>query len=184
MANKKVSVGLSKQSLEKLKGDLESLQKKIQQLPAKIVDDASEYCLNEMQKNYAESIVEAGTEMSFAKTGTETKKKVSMIGAQAIYHEYGTGTVGEMNPHPRKEGKGLKGYNTGETIRPVTPQVADKTGFTEGSLYWTYRDQGGNWKATQGIASQKVVFNSGEATKKHLKKIIQKSTKEVLETFE
>ena len=184
MSRKSIRVVLSKKSLAKLQKDMETLQKKLEQLPAKLVDETSDFCLNEMQKNYADSIVEAGTVMSFTKTGTETSKKVSMVGTQAIYHEYGTGTVGEQNPHPNKEGKGLKGYNTGKTIRPVTPSASDRYGFTEGELYWTYKDANGNWKGTQGIASQKVVYNSAQETKKHLKKIISKATKELLDTFE
>lgn len=180
MANKRITVDLSKESLKRFKKNMEEFQKKLEQAPTKIVDEASEFCLNEMQKNYAESTVTAeSSTMSFSKTGTDLEKKVSMIGTQAIYHEYGTGTVGERNPHPNKEGKGLKDYNSGRTIRKVTSSVAKETGYTEGELYWTYQG-----KPTQGIAPQKVVYNAGNTTIKQSSKIIKKTIDDLFNTLD
>lgn len=142
-----------------------------------IIDELAERALTEIRNNYIQGEYQAGEEMDFVKTGSENEKTVSMVGPQAWYSEFGTGTHGEQHPHPLKQRFKLNPYNSGETIRKATKSVAEKTGIPEGELYWTYQDVNGEIQYTQGIPAQKQVYDAGQTIQKEIPEIVQKIMK-------
>ena len=117
--------------------------------------------------------------------GDDYSKNVIMEGPQAIYDEFGTGTLGEQNPHPIKSRFNLNDYNTGRTIRPargVDVDEALKQGahIPEGGLFWTYRNTLGDKIYTQGTPAQKEVYDSMNKTWDKSSKIINKIVKEII----
>lgn len=166
----------------KLQKMLNNLENKLEKVCEKIVDEVAEQTLKEIQSNYSKAEYQAGgEEMDFAKTGSKTEKTVSMIGPQAWYSEFGTGTYGAMQPHPLKQKFPLNGYNSGETIRMATKGVSEKTGIPENTLYWTYKGLDGEIYYTQGIPAQKEVYDAGQTMKKEMPKIIEKYMKGMFE---
>ena len=148
--------------------------KKIEKAPIEIIDELSDIALKEMERNYANAEYQAGEKMDFKKSGSRTEKNVSMIGAQAWYSEFGTGTRGQTSPHPLKGKFTLNPYNSGKTIRPASAKVSQKTGIPPGALYWTYMDENGEIHYTQGIPAQKEVYNAAQVVKKKVKSVIKK----------
>ena len=159
---------------EKLDEVLSNLTGNLNNVSKQVIDDLAELALDEMQKNYSKAEYQAGEQMDFSKTGSDTEKTVSMSGPQAAYSEFGTGTQGQMYPHPKKNEYGLNPYNSGETIRPATKSVQEKTGIPEGELYWTYKAPDGKIYYTQGVPAQKEVYNAGQTVLKQMPSIIKK----------
>ena len=152
----------------------------IQEISQKIIDALAERALDEIKNNYSKAEYgQAGEHMDFLKEGTVDEKTVSMAGPQAWYSEFGTGTYGEMQPHPLKDRFGLNPYNSGPTIRPASEKVSMKTDIPVGSLYWTYKDGNGYIHYSQGIPAQKQVYDAGQTIKKELPEIVDKYMKEV-----
>lgn len=177
--NKNITTGLSVKELENLARQMDNWAEKMDKASKKIVEDLANYGLEKMQEIYAEaqSKYEDTTAMDFSITGTETEKTVSMSGPQALYDEFGTGTIGEQNPHPIKNEFGLNPYNSGPTIRRAGKNVE---GIKEGDLYWTYKDDGGTVHYTQGIPAQKEGYESLKATIKKAPEIVKKRMEETL----
>lgn len=177
--NKNITTGLSVKELENLAKQMDNWAEKMDKASKKIVEDLANYGLEKMQEIYAEaqSKYEDTTPMDFSITGTETEKTVSMSGPQALYDEFGTGTIGEQNPHPIKNEFGLNPYNSGPTIRRAGKNVE---GIKEGDLYWTYKDDGGTVHYTQGIPAQKEGYESLKATIKKAPEIVKKRMEETL----
>ena len=101
-------------------------------------------------------------------------------GKDVLYEEFGTGDEGEKNPHPERL-DGLKGYNTGPTIRNVNPDnpALKSRGITSGK-YWTY-EKNGEIVYTQGIPSGKQMYNTSRYLKKGvIKKIMKEKASDVL----
>lgn len=181
--NRKLTISLNEKEIDALCNKLTSIAGKLDKMGKKIVDEASNLAIDEMTKNYQNSQYEEGSETDFFQKGTETEKQVGMTGEQVIYTEFGTGTEGEMNPHPQKEEFSLNPYNSGKTIRRATKEVHDKHGIGQGELYWTYKDKNGEVKYTQGIPAQKIVYNADEKLKEDLPAICKKAVEEVLDDF-
>lgn len=177
--NKHITTGLSVKELENLAKQMDNWADMMDKASKKIVEDLANYGLEKMQEIYveAQSKYEDTTAMDFSITGTETEKTVSMSGPQALYDEFGTGTIGEQNPHPIKNAFGLNPYNSGPTIRRAT---SDIEGINEGELYWTYKDEGGTVHYTQGIPAQKEGYDSLKATIKKAPEIVKKRMEETL----
>ena len=146
-----------------------------------IINDLADYALEEMRKNYTQAEYQAGETMDFLKVGDLNEKTVSMIGPQAWYSEFGTGTRGEMQPHPLKGSFALNPYNSGPTIRPASEKVTMKTGIPVGTLYWTYKANDGEIYYTQGIPAQKEVYNAGLAVQKKMPEIIKQKIGEMFQ---
>lgn len=150
----------------------------IEKTSQKIIDALAERALEEIKNNYSKAEYgQAGEYMDFEKVGTADEKTVSMAGPQAWYSEFGTGTYGEMQPHPLKDRFGLNPYNSGPTIRPASEKVSMKTDIPVGSLYWTYKDESGHIHYSQGVPAQKQVYNAGQTIKKELPEIVDKYMK-------
>jgi hypothetical protein len=144
----------------------------------KIIDALAERALEEIKNNYSKAEYgQAGEYMDFEKIGTVDEKTVSMSGPQAWYSEFGTGTYGEMQPHPLKDRFGLNPYNSGPTIRPASEKVSMKTDIPVGSLYWTYKAENGQIYYSQGVPAQKQVYNAGKTIEKELPEIVDKYMK-------
>ena len=180
--NRKITVGLNQEEISNLINQLESISEKLEKIGNKINDELAETGLKEMQNNYRSAEYQAEDGMGFAKAGSETEKKISMIGTQAIYTEFGTGTYGEQNPHPQKSQFELREYNSGRTIRKNknAGSVASENGIPLGGLYWTYKDLEGNKHYTQGIPAQKIVFDANKTMKEKIPSICKEAVEEVL----
>lgn len=170
---------------EKLEDFLNNISIKMQKASTGIIEDLANLALNEMQKNYSKGNLPLHAHpkegMDFLKTGSDTEKTVSMAGPQAWYEEFGTGTYGEMESHPLKGRFALKGYNTGETIRPASENVSMKTDIPVGELYWTFKGNNGEIYYTQGIPAQKEVYDAGQTVQKEIPEISTKRMKEMFE---
>lgn len=179
---RKITIGLNQNEISNLISELDKIADKLDKMADKLTDDIAEVGLEEMQKNYSASQYQPSDGMGFAKTGTAKEKKISMIGSQAIYHEFGTGTRGEESPHPQKSLFELNPYNSGRTIRRNTKvsSTATQLGIPVNGLYWTYKDENGWTHYTQGIPAQKVVFNADKTIKEKLPELCRKAVEEVL----
>lgn len=169
---------------DKLDKFLENVEENLQKVSTDIIEDLANLAYDEIYKNYSKSEYQQGSSMDFSKTGSNTEKTVSMSGPQAWYSEFGTGTRGELQSHPLKKRFNLNPYNSGETIRRASEQVAKKekaieAGIKEGDLYWTYKDANGVVHYTQGIPAQKEVYEAGQKVEKELESIVEKHIKEM-----
>ena len=96
-------------------------------------------------------------------------------GKDVLYEEFGTGDVGEQSPHENKDKmSGLKGYNTGPTIRDVPKGNAwlEKKGITKGK-YWVYMKDGVP-TPTQGIPAGMQMFDTSNYLRSGVIKTIMK----------
>lgn len=180
--SRKITIGLNQNEISNLISELDKIANKLEQISDKLTDDIAEMGLEEMQKNYSSSQYQPSDGMGFAKTGSAKEKKISMIGTQAIYHEFGTGTMGEQSPHPQKDLFALNPYNSGRTIRRNNKanSTATQLGIPMNALYWTYADENGWIHYTQGIPAQKIVFNANKTIKEKLPELCKKAVEEVL----
>lgn len=147
-----------------------------------VIEELSDLALSEIRSNYSRSEFEPGEIMDFAKIGSSNDKTVKMMGPQAIYSEFGTGTKGAMHPHPIKDQFNLNDYNSGPTIRVLTPRAkkisgAQTKGIAPGSLYWTYKDAEGNVQYTTGIPAQMQVYKAGKVAIRHIPTAIKNNLK-------
>ena len=180
MMSRQINVSLNVNDISKLITNMDKLAKQLKEMGENVVEDLSDEGLKEMQKNYANSQFKEESEMQFEKTGEKGNRTIQMVGQQAIYSEFGTGSEGEENPHPIKNEFDLKPYNSGKTIRKATAKVERKTGIPEGGLYWTYKDSNGQVIYTQGVPAQKIVYNADEKLRQDLPSICKKRLEEVI----
>lgn len=167
---------------DKLEEFLSNISKKMQEASTGIIEDLANIALDEIQSNYSKAEYgQAGEYMDFLKTGSDTEKTVSMAGPQAWYSEFGTGTKGQMQPHPLKDKFGLNPYNSGPTIRPASEKVSMITDIPVGELYWTYKADNGQVYYTQGVPAQKQVYDAGQTVKDKIPEITIKRVKGMFE---
>ena len=174
-----IVTGLSNKELDALVAQMDNWAKLMEKASKNIVNDLAEYGFNKMQDIYkeAQKSYQDMSSMDFTITGSETEKTVSMMGEQALYDEFGTGTLGEQSPHPIKSEFGLNAYNSGPTIRKAQKEI---NGIKPGELYWTYKDEAGVTHYTQGVPAQKEGYDSLKATIKKAPEIIKKRMEETL----
>ena len=181
--NKNFYTELSSKDLKDFENKLDRWSELMDKASKDIVNDLSEFGLKEMQRIYndAQQQYQDSTPMDFSIKGTDYEKTVSMSGEQAIYDEFGTGTIGEENSHPVKDEFGLNPYNSGKTIRRNNRDTsqASKNNIPVGGLYWTYYREGQKIY-TQGVPAQKEGYDSLMATIKKAPTIVRKRMKEVL----
>lgn len=169
---------LGPKELEKMKSQIDNWSKMMDEIAENIVKDLAEYGLEKMEEIYNNFDFSGSEPMSFYISGTPLEKDVTMYGKQAIYNEFGTGTLGQRSPHPGKKRFNLNEYNSGKTIRPATKGVTEKTGIPTGELYWTYKDANGEVRYTQGTPAQKEGYDSLLATIEKSDEIIKKNFQE------
>ena len=176
---KSIKVDLSTKGLDNLSKKLEKFKTNLEKANTEIVDEIAEYGLKEIQTNFSTFDIDGNEDVSFFKEGTNTHKKIGARGSQVLYVEFGTGTEGANNPHPLKSEFGLKGYNTGRTIRSAKPYVSAKTGILVGEKFWTYK-QNGQIVYTTGIPSGQGVYRASRSIKKIKSKIIKEKVGDAL----
>lgn len=160
---------------EKLQNFLDNAKKNLRQAEKNIINELADIALDEIWNNYKKAEYgQAGEYMDFVKTGTDKEKTASMQGPQAWYSEFGTGTLGEISPHPLKGRFGLKPYNSGETIRRASEKVSMKTDIPVGGLYWTYKAENGQVYYSQGIPAQKEVYDAGITVHDKIPEVVDK----------
>jgi len=176
-----ITTDLSTKDLQDMQKRVDEWAKKLDEASKGIVKDIADFGLKEMMRIYGEAQTQYqdSTPMDFSITGTEYQKNVTMSGQQAIYDEFGTGTIGERNSHPQKGEFGLNPYNSGRTIRKnkSANTTASKNNIPVGELYWTYKVDGVK-KYTQGIPAQKEGYDSLKSAIKEAPSIIRKRVQE------
>lgn len=181
--NRNINVNISASEIDSLIKKLENWSSMMNTVAEKSIDEAAEYGLKQIQKNYNAFPYKANTPMDFYKEGSKFEKKVGMRGQQALYHEFGTGTEGALDPHPMKNEFALNPYNSGKTIRPATKEVSEISMIPEGELYWTYKDEeSGKIKYTQGLPAAKNVYLAFKSTQKKAPKIFKENLERVLKS--
>lgn len=181
--NRNYTINLGTKDLEKLEKKLNGWISSLEKANEKIIDDLANMGLDEMKKIYsqAQQQYQDSTPMDFSITGTKKQKTVAMTGQQAIYDEFGTGTIGEQSNHPPKAGYGLNPYNSGKTIRrnKGNNTMASQNGIPVGGLYWTYNNNGKK-VYTQGIPAQKEGHDSFKTVINKAPSIIKKRVEEAI----
>lgn len=178
--NKTYRISLGSKGLKEMEKKLDTWVERMDKASKNIVDDLANYGLKKMIEIYNGSNFESSEPMDFGITGTDYKKEVFMSGTQAIYNEFGTGTEGQMRPHPAKNNYNLNDYNSGRTIRPATKSVSEKTSIPTGGLYWTYKDVNGDVVYTQGTPAQGEGYYSLLATVEKADEIVKRRVEEIL----
>ena len=176
---KKIKVKLSIDDLNNVIKDLKSLSKQFNTLNDTISKELAEATKYQLEQNYS-MLPYVGSEgtPSFGVKVEGHSYKVYASGKSVIYEEFGTGDKGQSSPYPIPQSDfGLKGYNTGETIRRADRMSAEH-GIKDG-MYWTYWD-GTKWVYTQGIPSGKFMYNTSEWLRSNYKDLIQKKVDDVI----
>lgn len=179
MADKIITVTLS--DFSKLEQYLDSLSKKIENTARNIRKDLSDIGLDEMKNSYAAQPYRTDTNTDFSKKDEDQNTTIiAMSGPQAIYNEFGTGTMGERNPHPEKGNYGLNPYNSGKTIRPATFADSVYGGIPEGEMFWTYYNENNEKIYTQGVPAGKEGYNAYMKIKENVAEVTNKRIKDAL----
>lgn len=94
---------------------------------------------------------------------------VALIGKNAVYDEFGTGTQGERDPHPMKNNFSLNPYNSGPHI--FYNQLVDR-------YQWYYKPMSGEpyfteTGLTEGIPSGKMIYRASAYVRKIKDKVIK-----------
>ena len=171
---KNVKVSLDANEISQMITKLQQLKKDVKSLPNELTKQVALDGLRYLDLQYAitpndDNVGDITTEVIQTNDG----HAIIASGHDVIYLEFGTGDIGQANPHPEKNKYELNAYNSGETIRDANEHSA-KHGITSGK-YWTYKREGMDKpKYTQGIPAGKQMFN----TRNH---IISESVKKVNE---
>lgn len=178
---KKVKVPLSSAGINDLIKKINTLKKDFEKVDEEIVDKMSDFALKEIETNISSTPYKDGNDdISVFEENIENGKKVGMRGSQVLYDEFGTGTKGEKSPHPIKGKYGLRGYNTGRTIRRASVRVNEKAGIPIGAKYWTYKDKSGNTIFTTGIPAGLQVYNAAQSLQRKKEEIVKKEVSDAL----
>lgn len=180
-----IEINLSQRSIKEAIRKLQSFKESSESLGDKILNDIAEEGLDEINSSLSNSNFEFSEKVTAFSRIENGKAEIGIQGNQAIYEEYGTGTVGEMNPHPEKPDY-LDDYNyntiaNGGTIRENKSIKSNATsqGIPVGGLYWTYKFNGEKIY-TQGRPAGAHVYKASQRIKKNAKKIIAKRLGEEL----
>ena len=173
--SKKIKCQLSEQGINNLINKLKELNKNVVVVKDKVIKDLIEVGEKEISNNISSSEY-TNSEPSEV---FSTKDKVGMKGRQAIYDEFGTGTIGANNPHPKKDeakGVSLNPYNSGKRIRTNTGSAK---GIPVGELYWTYK-YNGQIIYTQGRPAGQQVYKASKTIRNNIKEICKKRVGEAI----
>ncbi len=175
MMNKVVNMNLNSKDIEKLIKKLETLKKDLSNAPNEIAREAAYDARTFLDLEYADTPYNENIDNIETDVGATNKGwRVSAKGKDVIYAEFGTGDLGQQNPHPEKNEYPLNDYNSGKTIRNANEYSAQH-GITSGK-YWTYKKNDTIYY-TNGIPAGKQVFNTrnyilNEGLDKAAKKVI------------
>lgn len=186
-----IKVDLTQKSIKAAIKRLKNLKQHIEPLQQKILDDIAEVGLEEINKSLSSSNFEFSEPVTAFSRIESGKLEIGIQGSQAIYEEFGTGTLGQQNPHDLKGNFSLNNYNSGETIRnnrktdsegikiPYPTSDGSGTIIPVEGLYWTYK-YNGQKIYTQGRPAGAHVYKASQRIKKNIKKIIERRVGEEL----
>ena len=98
---KSIKVPLSNQGLNDLLQKINNLKDNLNQATNNIKNELADYARSEIDNNLSATQFKDGNDdVSTFKENHDNKIKVGMRGSQVLYDEFGTGTQGEMSPHP------------------------------------------------------------------------------------
>lgn len=176
----KISLSFSKTSIKNIIKKYKSIAENIDELEDSIIGDLKEVGLKEINNSIGNSQYVPSEPVTII----DEKAAIGIKGTQAIYDEYGTGTVGMNNPHPEKPNS-LNPYNSGKTIRENKKKASIKTNdgtngiVPIGGLYWTFNFKGEKIY-TQGRPAGMHVYKAKNKIKDDLKNIVKRRVGEYL----
>lgn len=176
----RVSLSFSKKSINDIIKKYEHIANHVDELNESIVNDFKEIGLREINNSISGSSYTPSEPLQII----DEKNAIGIKGTQALYDEYGTGTIGLNNPHPEKP-SGLNAYNSGATIRPNKKSGSIKTNdgmngiVPIGGLYWTFKFNGQKIY-TQGRPAGMHVYKAKNKIRDNLKNIVRKRVGEYL----
>ena len=184
----KVSIKLSE--IDKYIKALETLRDDLKELPNIVSKDIADSGLNYLTKQYSTLY----SDPNITDIHTQIKKNdkgyvIRAYGNDVVYAEFGTGDMGEQNPHPDKSEYSLNDYNSGPFILDVmdvkNQDMLDKLkaeGITSGK-FWSY-NKGGEAHVTQGVPAGKQMFNTmNYLHDKAIPRIVKKRGEEINDKF-
>lgn len=181
---KHIKIDLMSNDVEDFIKKLRELKKEVKTVNQNIIEELGNLAETEISSSLSGNTYKGNK----STTVYRTKEKIGIQGEQAIYEEFGTGTVGQNSPHPLKDDvEGLNPYNSGKTIRPNTGINSSGTGLTEATkrgiplngMYWTYMD-GDKKIYTQGIPAGLHVYKGFKTIQKNFKAVSKKKVGEWL----
>lgn len=147
----RLSAGLSPSSLNRLLGELEAYQEKLDRAPARLnalLMETGKEVIEQTVSGIRDPIGNQPGRVSAEQDGAPgaASAALSYAGPQVSYIEYGTGVTGQAAPHPKAGEAGWR-YGSGKKIRL--------------SGYWSYYDRmKGKYRSTKGIAAQMPVLKA------------------------
>lgn len=179
----KFRIEFGKTTISDLRNKYDYISKNVDKLEEVIINDLKEIGLREISDSLSGSNFEASEPISII----DEDRSIGIKGTQALYDEYGTGTVGGLNPHPEKGSAPipLDAYNSGKTIRMNKREKSvkknDGTGgdIPPNTLYWTYKFEGRKIY-TQGRPAGMHIYKAKTRIKNEMDKIIKERAGEYL----
>lgn len=176
-------IEFKKTTIPELKKKYEYISSHVGELEEAIIKDLKEIGLREISDSLSGSNFEASEPISII----DEDRSIGIKGKQALYDEYGTGTVGGLNPHPEKglAPIPLDAYNSGKTIRMNKREKSvkknDGTGgdIPPNTLYWTYKFEGKKIY-TQGRPAGMHIYKAKTKIRNEMDKIIEKRVGEYI----
>lgn len=177
----------TRESMNTFLKHLRAFKTEIKRTGIEVLDELTKVAENEISSSVSSSDYESSEPVQVFNKGKRKIRRVGISGSQAIYDEFGTGTVGQHNPHPEKGNYDLNDYNSGETIRANTGinvtgdnvTEATKQGIPLNGLYWTYK-YNGKKIYTQGRPAGMHVYKGHNKVKQVMKKLIDDKVGDVL----
>lgn len=179
---KTIHIDVTKGELSKFIDNLKSWTNEAPKVRKQIVSDLKREGMNEIGKSMAASNYDSEERTKTIITNpNDGNGIIGITGSQALYDEFGTGTIGEQNPHENKGSFNLNPYNSGKTIRQNKSSNSNATnaGIPVNGLYWTYKYQGTKIY-TQGRPAGMHVYKASKKIKHKMKAITEKRIKEWL----
>lgn len=150
-------INLDKKDIKVLIRDLNNLKREMQKLP-EIIDEelltqAESMIMNDVETSFKDGNIDMRVETS--------QNKVSLVGSQVVYFEYGTGYTGK----------------TGDS----SPHMAD-IGYTHSNRKeWTYKSKiSGKRMLSKGLKANMPVFKTSMYINRTKRDTVKKRVKEVL----
>lgn len=155
--NKVVNIAFNQKDIGDVIKKLENLNKDLKNLDDKLIKEIAYDGLTKLDMLYANTPYQPNvSDIETHVDKTTLGYTIVATGKDVVYEEFGTGDIGESNPHPEKNEYPLNDYNSGRTIRPAN-EYSSEHGITSGK-YWTYKKDGTIYY-TQGIPAGKQFFN-------------------------
>ena len=156
--NKVIHIAFNQKDIENTIKKLENLNKELKNFDDKLIKEIAYDGLTKLDTLYAITPYQPNVSaINTSVNKTTLGYSIVATGKDVIYEEFGTGDIGESNPHPEKAEYPLNDYNSGKTIRDANEYSAEH-GITSGK-YWTYKKDGTIYY-TQGIPAGKQFFDT------------------------